>query len=242
MRAAIVLLLLLVTAAEARPFGEVQGGSWLHYEVTGLHGIEDARGTAGAQDLVLAGFRLHGFAGLSSTVGYHVGIDLAAGSSLNAGGFAYDVALFPVGIAVRFGRTGVVALGAGVGASGAVGTLDDAVTLPLELNAELGGGRLRLLARVRTSYVAGADSRQSAAPSIPFADELDAMFGLRLGRHYEDWGMPSGNGYFVGAAYRELAGTRFVGLVVGYSIDGATKRKETAKRRRGEIYGCEGCD
>lgn len=242
MRAAFVFVLLAASAAEARPFGEFQGGSWLHYELTGLHGVEDTRGKAGAQDLVLAGFRLHGFVGMSSAVGYHVGIDLAAGGSLNAGGFAYDVALFPAGISVRFGRTGVVALGAGIGASGATGTLDDAVTLPLEVNAELGGGRLRLLARVRTSYVAGADSRQSAAPSIPFADELEAMVGLRIGRHYEDWGMPSGNGYFLGAAYRELAGTRFVGLVIGYSIDGATKRKTVSKPPRGELCGCASCD
>ena len=242
MRAALALLLVTATAADARPFGDVQGGSWLHYEVTGLHGIEDARGKAEAQDLVLAGFRLHGFAGLSSAVGYHIGIDLAAGGSLNAGGFAYDVALFPAGISVRFGRTGVVALGAGIGASGAIGTLDDAVTLPLELNAELGDGRVRLLARVRTSYVAGADSRQSAAPSIAFADELDATVGVRIGRHYEDWGMPSGNGYFLGAAYRELAGTRFLGLVLGYSIDGATKRKAVSKRRRDEMSGCANCD
>ncbi|MBA3452713.1 MAG: hypothetical protein H0T42_06460 [Deltaproteobacteria bacterium] len=242
MRAAIVVVLLTAGVADARPFDKLQGGALLHYEVTGLHGIEDTRGETEAQDLVLAGFRLHGFVGMSSTIGYHIGIDLAAGSSLNAGGFAYDVAVFPVGVSARFGRTGVVMLGAGVGASGAVGTLDDAVTLPLELNAEIGDGRLRLLARVRTSYVAGADSRQSAAPSIPFADELDATLGLRVGRHYEDWGMPSGNGYFLGVAYRELAGTRFLGLVLGYSIDGATKRKEASKRHRGELYGCADCD
>jgi hypothetical protein len=242
MRAALVLVLLAAGVADARPFGDFQGGSWLHYELTGLHGIEDTRGAAEAQTLVLAGFRLHGFVGTSSTIGLHIGIDAAAGGSLDAGGFAYDVALFPVGISARFGRTGVVTLGAGVGASGATGTLDDAVTLPLELNAELGGGRLRLLARVRTAYVAGADSRQSAAPSVPFADELDATIGLRVGRHYEDHGFPSGNGYFVGASYRELAGTRFLGLVIGYSIDAATARKDLSKPRHRERYGCADCD
>lgn len=241
MRAAILLVLLTASVAEARPFGNFQGGSWLHYELTGLHGFEDTRGEAGIQDFVLAGFRLHGFAGLSSTIGYHIGIDAAAGGSLDAGGFAYDVALFPVGISARFGQTGVITLGAGVGASGAVGTLDDAVTLPLELNAELGGGRLRLLARVRAAYVAGADSRQSAAPSAPFADELDATIAIRIGRHYEEYGVPSGNGYFFGGSYRELAGTRFVGLVIGYSIDAATPRKDRS-RRRAEMYGCAQCD
>jgi len=241
MRGAVILVLLATRVASARPFDDFQGGSWLHYELAGLHGVGDARGSAGARDLVLAGFRLHGFVGTSSTIGFHVGLDAAAGGTLDAGGFAYDVALFPVGVSARFGRTGVITLGAGVGASGATGTLDDAVVLPLELNAELGGGRLRLLARARTSYVAGADSRQSAAPSIPFADELDAMVGLRVGRHFEDHGFPSGNGYFVGVSYRELAGTRFAGLVIGYSIDIATPREDRSRPPE-DRYGCAACE
>ena len=57
------------------------------------------------------------------------------------------------------------------------------------------------------------------------AQELDATLGVRIGHHYEDYGFPSGNGYFVGAGYRELAGTRYVGAVVGYSIDLATPRR-----------------
>jgi hypothetical protein len=242
MRIVVLAVLVSAGAAEARPFGEWQGGSWLHYELTGLHGIEDTRGAAKAQDLVLAGFRIHAFAGLSSTIGFHIGVDLAAGGSFNPGGFAYDVALFPAGISVRFGRTSVVTLGAGVGASGATGSLDDAVTMPLELNAELGSGRVRLLARARTSHVAGADSRQSAAPSVPFADELDVTVGLRVGRHYEEHGTPSGNGYFLGVSYRELAGTRFVGLVIGYSLDASTPRKDLSNRRRDEMYGCADCE
>lgn len=207
--------------ARARP--RLGGGAWLHYELQGLHAIEDAGAMAPAtppRELVLAGARLHGFFG--GRVAYHVGLDLAAGGTIRDGGFAYDVALFPLGVALRLGRTGVIALGTGVSASGATGTLDDAVTLPVELTAELGGGRVRVLLRARAAYVAGADSRQTAAPSTTLADELEATLGLRIGHHYEDFGFPSGNGYFAGVAYRELAGTRFAGLVIGYSIDGAT--------------------
>lgn len=227
------LVMTLAPDARARPFDRWQGGAWLHYELTALHAVDDARVTAEhprATELVLAAARLHGFVGQGRTIGFHIGIDLGAGATLRGGGLAYDVALFPVGIGVRVGRTGIVALGAGVGAIGAVGTLDDAVTLPLEVNVELGGGRARLLARGRVAYVAGAAGRQSAAPSAPFADELDATIGLRLGRHYEDFGFPSGNGYFVGASYRELAGTRFCGLVIGYSIDLATAPRAAAPR------------
>jgi hypothetical protein len=191
-----------------------------------LEHVDDTMRGSGtkAEQLVLAGGRLHGFVGQGDTIGYHAGFDFALGGTVHAGGFAYEFGLFPVGVGVRFGRTGVLALGTGVSFMGAVGTIDDAVLLPLEATLELGGGRVRLLMRGRASYIGGADGRQSAAPSAPFADELDATVGLRIGRHYEDYGFPSGNGYFIGASYRELAGTRFAGIVIGYSIDMATPR------------------
>ncbi len=213
--------------AHANQWERIQGGAWLHYELSALRDLDDrsAGRVPEARQLVLAGARLHGCFGTGGTIAYHVGIDLAAGSTVDRAGFAYDVALFPLGIAVRFGRTGVLGFGTGIGAMGAIGTIDDAVTVPIEANLELGGGRLRILARLRVGYVSGADARQRAAPSAPFADELDAMIGVRIGHHYEEWGFPSGNGYWVGVAYRELSGARFAGLVIGYSIDGATPRR-----------------
>jgi len=242
MRAAVLIVLLAARSASANPLDTFQGGSWLHYELTGLHGIEDAGGSSGAQDLVLAGFRLHGFAGISSTISLHIGIDAAAGGAMNGGGFAYDVALFPAGLAIRLGETNVIALGVGIGASGATSVLDDAMTMPLELNVELGSGRVRLLMRGRVSYVGYADSRQDGAPSMAFGDELDATVGIRIGRHYDEFRLSSGNGYFLGAAYRELAGTRFVGLVLGYSVDAATERKDRSRRYRDDMYGCADCE
>jgi hypothetical protein len=223
MRSALVLVLLVGCArwAKHRDLADkAQGGAWMHYELTSATKV-DAYDSP--RDLVLAGARLHGFVAGGKTVALHAGIDLAAGSTLRGAGFAYDVALFPLGVAVRFGRSSFVALGTGVGASGAVGTLDDAVTLPLEATLEAGGG-VRLLARVRTSYIAGAAGRHDGAPSMPFADELDAMVGLRLGHHYEDYGYPSGNGYFVGVTYRELLDAHWVGAAIGYSIDLGTPR------------------
>ncbi len=228
MRVALVVLLLAGTAHADRwsqLARDVQGTGWLHYELADVHDVQDSEPGAHVSDVLLAGVRLHALLGFNPRVGYHVGIDLAAGSTLGRAGFAYDVALFPLGIGVRLGPTSFVAFGAGVGAMGAVGTLDDAATLPLEATAELGGGRLRVLARARASYVAGAPGRHDGAPSIAFADELEGLLGVRVGHHYEDWGFPSGNGYFVGVAYRELAGSRYVGLAIGYSIDGATERR-----------------
>ena len=217
---------------------ELQGGALLHYELTGLALVDDREAIARAGEppradgLVLAGARLRGFVGANASVAYHVGLDFGLGSTVRAGGFAYDVALFPAGVVVRVGETSIAGVGVGVGASGAVGTLDDAVTLPVEAFAELGGGRYRVLARARAAYVAGAPSRQSAAPSAPFADELDATLGLRRGRHYGSHGFPTGNGYFLGVSYRELAGARYVGLTLGYSIDMATPRRWVDADRR----------
>jgi len=80
-----------------------------------------------------------------------------------------------------------------------IGTIDDAVTIPLELVSELGGRRARVLARARIAYVTAAD-----------------------GRHDEPEGFPVANDYFAGGAVRELAGARCIGLTIGYSIDIAT--------------------
>ncbi|HLL23254.1 MAG TPA: hypothetical protein VK427_14050 [Kofleriaceae bacterium] len=208
-----------------------QGGAWMHYELTGLTTRDEA--AASAEQLVLGGVRLHGFLSTNASVAVHVGVDLGFGSTLGDAGFAYDVALFPLGVVLRVGKTSIFSLGTGIGGMGAVGTLDDALTLPVELTVELGiGRRLRLLSRTRITYNALAATRQSAADNVPFADELDAMFGVRIGRYYDDYGFPSGNGYFVGASYRELAGAQMIGLTIGYSIDLAMPRRWAEERQR----------
>lgn len=213
-RLALLVALLVPASARAGLFDDAQGTAWLHYELSAFRArdsIDDA-----PRDLVLAGVRLHGIFG--GRFGYHAGLDLAAGSAIDPAGLAYDVALFPVGGGLRFGRTGVLAVGAGVGAVGAVGALDDAATFPLEATLELGGA-VRLLARARVAFVAGG---HGGAPNAPFGDQLDTTLAVRLGHAWHDWGFLSGGGYFAGVAYRELAGARFVGLTIGYAIDGAS--------------------
>lgn len=229
MKAPVVIMLLASPAAAERweLLGEqVQGGGYLHYEMSGLHAVDDDARMAEREneDVVLGGIRFGAFIGKGATIGYHVGLDLLAGSTLDRRGFAYDVAFMPLGIAARFGKTGVIAIGTGIGANGAVNTLDDAAIVPIQTTIELGRG-IRLLGRARVSYVLGAANRQSAAPSVPFADELDAMLGIRLGRSYDKYGFPSGNGYFVAFGYREQLGTQFMGLTLGYSLDGALPRR-----------------
>jgi hypothetical protein len=208
------------------------GNAWAHYELTVSHDVDPPPASPPAREpppkfseLALAGVRLHGLVG-NHRWGYHAGIDLAVGSTFGAGGLAYDVAVLPVGGGVRLGATSAIMLGLGVGAMGAMGTIDDALTLPIELTGEFGSGRARLLVRARISYVEGAGPRERRAPSASFADEAEAMIGLRIGHHYGIWQFPTGNGYFAGVAYRELYGARFVGLTIGYSIDLAADRKQ----------------
>jgi hypothetical protein len=228
------VVLALTSTAHAdrwsRAMDRWQGGAWLHYELTGLHATAmDCECVA--DDLILAGARLHGFIGANASIAYHIGADILLGSTVREGGFAYDLALFPVGVLVRAGKTSIIGFGAGIGGMGAVGTIDDALTVPVEMTVEIGfGKRVRLLSRTRITYNALAPTRQSGADSIAFADELDALLGLRIGRYYDDYGFPSGNGYFVGVSYRELAGGQMVGLTIGYSIDLAMPRRWVDER------------
>lgn len=217
------------------------GNAWAHHELTIAHDVDPPSPPSGPlppsgpsasepqpspprfSELILAGTRGNALLG-GRQIGYHIGADLSFGSTLRSSGFAYDLALFPVGAGLRLGATSAVMLGAGIGATGAVGTLDDAITFPIELVGEFDAGRARVLARARITYLAGAPGRTRGAPTTSFADETEAMLGLRIGRHHDSYGFPSGNGYFAGVAYRELLGARFLGVTIGYSLDVATRR------------------
>ncbi|MEO8554126.1 MAG: hypothetical protein ABI678_29325 [Kofleriaceae bacterium] len=206
---------------------DLQGGAYLHEELTLLTHVEDSPAGRVVDQLGLAGFRLHGFVGAGADVGYHIGLDVGLGATVGRhGGFAYEIGFLPVGVGVRFGRSSWLTLGTGFVASGATGALDDAIALALDVDLELDASRVRLIAWARAGWVAGAPMRHDGAPSLAFADELDAMVGIRIGHHYEDYDFPTGNGAYLGVAYKELAGTRYVGLTLGYSIDMATQQKQ----------------
>nr|HEX4317465.1 hypothetical protein [Kofleriaceae bacterium] len=214
-RAAALLVVVAAAAGTARAdLRDTQGGAVLRYEAGDVHALDDH---SEPRDLALAGAHLDGVLLFGRHVGYHAQLDLAAGTTLGRAGFAYDVSLLPVGVALRFGDTQLVGVAGGVGAMGAVGSIDDAATFPIEAFADLAlGAHLRVMARARATYLAGATVREDHQP------ELDAQLAVRLGHRYREWGFPSGNGYFVGGEYRELAGERFAGVIFGYAIDLAT--------------------
>jgi hypothetical protein len=221
--AALALAHTRTASAGFNDFSDLGFGAQIQYELSSVHDVDhDAMSAPRSNDLVLGGFRVHGFAG-GKRWGYHIGAAMAAGSTIRDAGFAYDVSLFPIGIAVRFFETSFFAVGAGIGASGAVGTLDDALTFPLEARFEVGRG-IRVLGRARATYLSGAPSRENGGVTLGLGDELEAMLAVRLGRAYDEHSFPTGNGYFIGATVREALGARFAGLVIGYSADMGTRR------------------
>lgn len=166
--------------------------------------------------LGLAGVRL-GFIAGEHTVGEHVAMDLALGGQIGRhGGVAYDAALLPLGLGVALGPDSFIGLATGVALMGGTGSLDDAVLVPIQLEIEY-GVTYHLTVRARDSFVFGADGRKDGAPSLPFGDELEGMVGVRIGKS-ETTHAPMG--YFLGVAYKEMLGTRYIGLALGWAVGG----------------------
>jgi hypothetical protein len=226
---ALVILVALAGSAHADCFCELidklvpddpQGVGWGNYELVDYLRLDDsalaprvatAAPSGGIGNELLAGVRMGGvIGGRRHAVGYHLELDLLAGATFDRGGFAYDVALYPLGIGVHLGDTSFVALGTGIVATGATRWLDDGVGLPLQATVALGSGSVRVLGRARVAWLAGTHDDPR---------ELEGMLGVRVGHHYHDWDFPSGNGYFIGAAYKEMRGERYLGLAIGYELD-----------------------
>ncbi|MBP6848131.1 MAG: hypothetical protein KA201_30505 [Kofleriaceae bacterium] len=197
------------------------GAAWLHYQASYVQRIDRAQPARAGVGVAMAGVELDAL--LGRRIAYLVGVDLHAGATVPVG-FAYQVDLRPLGVAVRLGATGALGVSVGVGATGAVGTLDDGVELPALALLEVPlGARLRLVGRARAVWLAAAPRRAGGAPSAAWADELDAWVAVRLGRRYRDHGFPSGNGTLLGVAYREREGARMLGVVLAYGVDLATR-------------------
>lgn len=177
--------------------------------------------TAPAPDPTITQLGLAGIRGSfvegDRAVSVHISLDAAVGGQIGRhGGFAYDVGLLPLGLGVALGPDSFLALGTGVAAMGATGSLDDAILVPIQLELEY-GGTYHLTVRARDSFVFGADGRKDGAPSLPLGDELEGMVGLRIGK------VDSSSvrmGYFLGVAYKEMLGTRYIGLALGYALGG----------------------
>ena len=90
--------------------------------------------------------------------------------------------MLPLGLGIVLGADSFLALGTGLAAMGATGSLDDAILVPIELQFEY-GDTYHLMLRARDSFVFGADGRKNGAPSLPIGDGSGGQrFGVRIGK------------------------------------------------------------
>ncbi len=165
-------------------------------------------------------FSLRARALLGRNPSYCVGLDGEVGGADT--GFVYGLTAHVVGVGGRWGEGNAVALCGGAGFDGVVGAVPLAARFPAELSAAVNLGPLRLTAWAGVAWVAGADARREGSTWLTVVDEVDAGLTVRLGRQHRLWASASaGRGPSLGVVYRELMGTRFVGVVLGLDLSGA---------------------
>ena len=169
---------------------------------------------------------------------YFATLDLGAGVAFATEGLAYDVQLLPLGVGIELSRpehTAFIGVATGIGASGAPGALPSAGMIPVQVTTmvRLSKG-FNMLSRTRASWLIKRTSRDDGSPTVPFADELDALLALQRSG---EWNYLEGS--YVGIAYRELEGARFLGVVFGKGggeevFDGYTnaEKEQRAQDRR----------
>lgn len=168
----------------------------------------------------LGGFALRARALLGRSVGYAVGLDGEVGGSDT--GAVYELTAHLLGVGLRWGAAGVVALHGGVGFDGVVDSVPLAARFPVQLMVACDLGPLRLHAWAGAAFVAGADARRNGSSWLPLGDEVDAGLLVRLGRQHRYWARTSGGGGpGLGVTYREFMGTRSVGVVLALDLTGA---------------------
>lgn len=197
-----------------RRFGS--GSAWLRARGAVVANPPAAGGVVGLGTL---GFGVRGLYG--RRVGLTFGLDLDLGAA-GPPGFVYAATLFPAGIGVTFGETGVLALRAGVGVFGVTSRVAPALSLPAELRLEVDVTR-----RARVGLVASATwnvgpvERRSGRLLGRFVDELALGVFVRFGRTRNCGRCDAmlGSGPFVGVERRELGGTEWWGVTAGVESD-----------------------
>jgi hypothetical protein len=212
---ALVLVVALTAPAAARP-----GGGWRfggNITLSAEYATNDpATGDDRVHRLVL-GESVRGVGG--KPVGFALGLDVRLGAEL-PGAFVYRFAFMPLGLGVRFGKRGFLGVIGGIGPGGSVGRVPFAWELPLEafLGFDL-GRHVRVHASARVLATPWTPERENGSANAPFGDELELGFGMSFGKRQHDHYGAAGDGWYVGASYREQLGERMLGLVLALSID-----------------------
>jgi hypothetical protein len=177
----------------------------------------DAALLSGMSDLVVGG--LMGRAVYGSRVGYAVGMGLELGAA-GAPGFAFGFELYPGGVALALGPTGLLGLFLGVGVNGVTARVPYALTLPAELRLELDvTRRARLGALFAIGWTPFETARRGGSWILPFADETAMAITARFGKTFPRYGSNMGRGYFFRLERREQMRTVLFGVSFGIEID-----------------------
>jgi hypothetical protein len=216
------LVLVLGSAADARAgrWWEGVGGVW-----TLTYDAQYARSDPSVDVATIGlGTRVDAHSG-RSWLGLSAGLDLHLGGARPAA-FAYEADLYLLGVSVRLGNWGQIAVTQGIGLSAMATEVGFGGQLPLKLIIEIDlGARVRVLSWARDRYVFGEGSRSNGADlPLVYGDEFDAGVALRWGKRRDRDRARFGGGYFAGVVYQELLGTQFVGGTVGYNLNVGTAR------------------
>jgi hypothetical protein len=199
---------------DARRFGLATVSMYLRYAHS-----RDAAPLAGMTDLVMGGLAARGVYG--SRVGYGFGVGLELGAA-GAPGFGFNFDLYPTGVAVAIGPTGLFGLFLGFQAGGVTGRVPFSLTFPAELRLELDvTRRARLGALFSVAWAPLEEDRRGGSALVGFADESLMALTARFGKTFPRYGANLGRGYFLRLERREQMKTVLLGLAFGVEIDSA---------------------
>lgn len=197
---------------DERRFGLGMASMYLRYAHS-----RDSEPLAGLTDLAVGGIAVRAVYG--ARVGYAAGLGLELGAA-GAPGFAFAFDLFPTGVAVAIGPTGLFGLFLGLQAGGVPGRVPFTLMFPAELRLELDVTRhARLGALFAVSWAPAEPERRGGSPLLPFADETLMALTARFGKTFPRYGSNMGRGYFMRLERREQMGTVLLGLAFGVEID-----------------------
>jgi hypothetical protein len=200
------------TPVSERDFGLAMASIYLRYARS-----RDADAASGLSDLVAGGIAMRAVYG--KRVGYGAGLGLELGAA-GAPGFAFGFDLYPAGVAVALGPTGLVGLFLGVNAGGVTGRVPFSLMLPAELRFEFDmTRRARIGALFGISWAPAEPVRRGGSVLLPFADETIMALSARFGKTFPRHGANMGRGYFLRLERREQMRAVFVGFAFGVEVD-----------------------
>jgi hypothetical protein len=195
-----------------RDFGLGMASIYLRYARN-----RDPDAVSGLSDLAAGGLVTRAVYG--KRIGYGIGFDLELGAG-RPSSFLYGFNLFPSGVAVALGPTGLVGLFLGIHASGVTGRVPMALMLPAELRFEFDMTRhARIGALFGVSWAPADTARRGGSDLLPFADETIMAVSARFGKTFPRHRANMGRGYFFRLERREQMRAVFLGLAFGVEID-----------------------